>query len=649
MADTLRVLALNLLSKLLPEDDRSGEAQFLRAGGETGSLRACIAKPAEADAALVRLAKELALNDVEILSVAIALAVETDPPFNRAVAHLQNPVGGSRPIFGLLSAALAPLSSGADVVASILTGPAIGSGLLQITNENAPLTEQAVFVPIPLCVALTGSNTGDYREVTWPGIRQTAAGSSEIPLPPSVRAEAARHARALAGLGGNGALVLRSGSPAEARAVAAEIARRMNCRAFFLDETSDSRREKHEPAVPPGLGPWLILHRMIPVFGYELGPGERRNLPALPHYHGPRLATCGPEGTIEAAGETVAGWTIPIPSKAERIRLWETAVSSRSMARSLAVHRHGSGRIAHLGKLARYRCALENRSRLQIDDIVAASWTTEGAGMESLAQPLTYRIPDEALVTTGALRGELERLLLRCCGREDLVNGLGLSASTRYRPGVRALFCGPSGTGKTLAAGWIATQLGLPLYRVDLASVTSKYIGETEKNLAQLLARAEHAELVLLFDEADSMFGKRTDVKESNDRFANAQTNYLLQRIESFDGIVLLTSNSQSRFDPAFFRRLDAIVEFPVPGPSERRALWQAHIGEGHSLTPREMNQLAAAVDLHGGNIRNAVLTAAVLSRAGSRPIAYNDVLEGLTDEYRKHGRQLPAELRRIG
>jgi SpoVK/Ycf46/Vps4 family AAA+-type ATPase len=118
-----------------------------------------------------------------------------------------------------------------------------------------------------------------------------------------------------------------------------------------------------------------------------------------------------------------------------------------------------------------------------------------------------------------------------------------------------------------------------------------------------------------------------------------------LQRIESFDGIVLLTSNSQSRFDPAFFRRLDAIIEFPPPGPSERRSLWQSHLGSDHLLSPREMNQLAASVDLFGGNIRNAVFTAAMLARSQTRPIGYHDVLRGLSDEYRKLGRQLPAEL----
>ena len=154
---------------------------------------------------------------------------------------------------------------------------------------------------------------------------------------------------------------------------------------------------------------------------------------------------------------------------------------------------------------------------------------------------------------------------------------------------------------------------------MDLASVTSKYIGETEKNLAELFGRAEHAEVVLLFDEADSLFGKRTDVKDSNDRFANQQTNYLLQRIESFEGITLLTSNSRARFDSAFTRRLDAIIEFLAPGPVERRALWLAHLGAANTLDAVALNRLAANCDLAGGHIRNVVLGAAALAGAGAR------------------------------
>ena len=120
-----------------------------------------------------------------------------------------------------------------------------------------------------------------------------------------------------------------------------------------------------------------------------------------------------------------------------------------------------------------------------------------------------------------------------------------------------------------MAAGWIATRLGLPLYRVDLASLTSKWIGETEKNLSAILSTAEHADVILFFDEADALFAARTGISDANDRFANAQTNYLLQRIEEYEGIAILASNSRDRFDPAFVRRLDTILDFPMPDAAE--------------------------------------------------------------------------------
>ena len=235
-------------------------------------------------------------------------------------------------------------------------------------------------------------------------------------------------------------------------------------------------------------------------------------------------------------------------------------------------------------------------------------------------------------------------MLFRSQGRDRLVECLGPAARNRFHPGVKALLVGASGTGKTLAASWLACRLEMPLYRVDLASITSKYIGETEKNLADLLARAEQAEVLLLFDEADALFGKRTEVKEANDRFANAQTNYLLQRIETYDGIVLLTSNSRERIDNAFSRRLDAVVEFTLPGPAERHALWRAHLGENHALSDQELSRLAGVVDLAGGGIRNTVLAAGLLARASQRPIGMGEVRQALEAEYRKLSQPLPAE-----
>jgi hypothetical protein len=359
------------------------------------------------------------------------------------------------------------------------------------------------------------------------------------------------------------------------------------------------------------------------------------------------LATAGIEGQVEWQGEPLASWSIPIPSLEERADLWTEALGGAvAMSATLAAtHRSGSHRISSIAHLAQTNASLANANVPDETHVNAAARLGEGTGLDGLAQRVTDEIPDAALVTTPELHRELNHLLARCRARDGLADGLGLSASTRYHPGVKALFTGASGTGKTLAAGWLATRLGLPLYRVDLASVTSKYIGETEKNLGRLLGRAEHAGVILLFDEADSLFGRRTDVKDSNDRYANGQTNYLLQRLESADLIALLTSNSRSRIDSAFTRRLDMIVEFPLPGPEERRSLWQSHLGEHSHLSACELNQLSSVGELCGGHIRNIVLSAAVSARSAKRKIVYSDALQALSGELRKLGRSVPADL----
>ena len=314
-------------------------------------------------------------------------------------------------------------------------------------------------------------------------------------------------------------------------------------------------------------------------------PAERRRLPSLPGYDGPILAVCGPEGSIEMpqgvgreleppdpvagrAAHALAGGARPSGGAERRDRGSRRDSTWPNNSPASTVTAPGGSRIWDGWR------TITPRWR------AAPPWTAatcsprhgpvKAADSTRWPNRCAPSVPDEALVASTTLRADLDALMLRCRAREDLADGLGASASTRYRPGVRALFTGPSGTGKTLAAGWIATRLGLPLYRVDLASVTSKYIGETEKNLSQLLARAEQAEVILLFDEADSLFGKRTDINDANDRFANAQTNYLLQRIENYDGVVVLTSNSQARFDDGV--RAAARLHHRFPGARARRA-----------------------------------------------------------------------------
>jgi len=636
---SLQTFALAALAAQLGNfRDDSPELDFLHqqlqivTGGSTTwieSLRSHSHQPAAQDVPLIRLRRDLGLTLLEILVVALAIAVEEDVLVGRAIARLQAPLGGSRPTLGLLANALAEAANHTHLLNRLLTGNAIQSGLLIVLNESAPLPERAISIPLHLALALN-----EY-DGTVPDMAIGLGDIPEVTLAPSILAEAQCWAGSLQA-SSQRVLMLRTGSIAEGKSVAQAIAQALNTRPLFI------HTEKTTSLVP-----WLLSRQLLPVFCFDLSPGERKILPSLPGYHKPILVLCGQDGSVEMTGETILSWAIPVPDRTERQQLWQMALGDTELASTLASHhRHSSGRIAQLGRLAHHQRLLQGRSNLTAEDITAAAWIGEGVGLDALAQPLPDRILDEALVMTPTLREELEMLLLRCRSRDRLTEGLGISATSRYRPGVRVLFVGSSGTGKTLAAGWIATQLGMPLYRVDLASITSKYIGETEKNLAQLLTRAEQAEVVLLFDEADSLFGKRTDVKDSNDRFANAQTNYLLQRIESFDGITLLTSNSRGRFDSAFSRRLDLIIEFPLPGPEERRSLWQSHLGEHHNLTQKDLNQLAAVADLGGGHIRNAVFAAAVLAVEQKRSIEFRDIVQGLAGEYRKLGRQIPVELK---
>ena len=637
-AEDVQPLRLDSLgfALLAPDDAAEGmEAEWLRshrrAAIETGQsaeqlLAAWSRKPPSDDRRLHGLAVHLRLTPIEALAVALARAVEVDAMAGRAVAYLQQPTGGSRPTVGLITAAASGFDAAArpSLLAALADGAARRTGLLVFDGSGRVLPEEALSVPVPLALALDGVRSA------WPGIRTGL--EDPLPLPPSCREEAVRWAAALKDR--TAALVIRARDPAEAAAAALLVAWEVGLEPAFIDG---------DP--PAGVGPWLHLTSRLPVLVAETSPGARRSVPSLPGYQGPVIVSTGLDGGWDRGGEPVLGWRVETPAPEERVALWRAALGDEGAAERLGrQHRHGAGRIHGLSRAAHTEAARDG-SAASFLHVVRAGREGAAADLGALAERLPEAIDDDALVLSTPLRREMEALLARCAARDALVERLGPAARARYRPGVRVLLHGPSGTGKTLAAGWLATRLGLPLYRVDLATVTSKYIGETEKNLSQLFARAEHAEVVLLFDEADALFGKRTEVRDSNDRYANAQTNYLLQRMEGFEGIAILASNGRSRFDAAFARRLDVVIEFPLPSPEERRALWLAHLGDDHRLTAAQVNRLAAGCDLAGGHIRNAVLAAA--SRAGARGTAleYDDVVHGVAQEYRKLGRQVPAGL----
>jgi SpoVK/Ycf46/Vps4 family AAA+-type ATPase len=252
----------------------------------------------------------------------------------------------------------------------------------------------------------------------------------------------------------------------------------------------------------------------------------------------------------------------------------------------------------------------------------------------------------EDLVLPEHARREIERLIAWARDREEVL-GLGeLQGKGGKGSGICALFSGSPGTGKTLAAHVVADSLGADLLQVDLAAVVDKYIGETEKNLERVFSRAETLNAVLFFDEADALFGRRSSVSDSRDRYANQEVSYLLQRMEAFEGITVLATNLRGNLDAAFARRLHFIVHFPDPDAATRRRLWEHHLAQLPGTDPDDpidLDSLADALELSGGDIRNIVLAAAYDAVATGRAVGMHGLRVAVEREMAKLGRRTGA------
>ena len=354
---------------------------------------------------------------------------------------------------------------------------------------------------------------------------------------------------------------------------------------------------------------------------------------------GPLVAVAGP-------GESVAGAylvELPSPDFGERHRLWTTALEAEGLPNESLVDPLAArfsftdGDVAQTVARARADADWHGRS-LEPGDVWEAARRQPEHALERLAAlvPPVFTLDD--LVLPAERLAQLRELIAHVELQHVVLDDWGFRRRMPRGRGVIGLFAGPPGTGKTTAAEAVAHALRQDLYRVDLSAVVSKYIGETEKNLAAAFDEAERASAVLFFDEADSLFGKRTEVKDAHDRYANLEVNYLLQRVETFTGLVLLATNRQSALDDAFSRRLRFVIRFEHPDRALRADLWRRSFPSETPVDGLEWDVLAGP-ELTGGSIQNAALAAAYLAAANGMTVHTAHVEHALRREHEKLGK----------
>ena len=328
------------------------------------------------------------------------------------------------------------------------------------------------------------------------------------------------------------------------------------------------------------------------------------------------------------------------PTRAEQAELW-----SKSLREALPetidslVAQFDLAPVAIRSAVHRTAGTLHRRAISASDKLSAALWdacrTEVRPRLEGLAQRIEPVATWQDLVLPEREREQLRHILLHVRHRTRVYESWGFVERTSRGLGISALFAGPSGTGKTTAAEVLANELRLDLFRIDLSQVISKYIGETEKNLSRVFDAAEQGAAVLLFDEADALFGKRTEVKDSHDRYANIEVSYLLQRMESYRGVAILTTNRKSSLDQAFLRRLRFVVEFPFPEAPQRAEIWRRIFP---SRTPvQDLNfERLARLRVSGGNIHNIAMGAAFLAADAGQPVGMEHLLAAARTEFVK-------------
>ncbi len=548
------------------------------------------------------IAQYAALTAAEVEVLAVVLAVEVDPALHRLVSYANGEAARGRLTVGNLVEMLdEPISEHVGPVGGAFRATAPGSGLrraaLMELSDDGPLADRVVAVPPNLVWAVSGLHETDpdlpdgaeYVDL-WSdgvGVPEEIGGEPFVAVTGVDRRlrwiEAARR-----GITGR---VLVVPAPVEARAWAAVVREATLTGRTVIVEVDD--------ALPPAGRRWIDRADHL---GWIISSQREVPVSSMPTRAWVECVAPEREPTDE---EWLAAFGVPV-DRTHRLTHEQLHTVSRVLPAvggdlDAAVRRLVGGRLD--------RMAQRIRPTRKWDDLVVS--------------------PD---------RAELLRSIVDRYRYADTVyDDWGFSATPSR--GVVAVFAGPSGTGKTLATEIIAGALGLDVFKLDLSAVVSKYIGETEKNLEQIFDAASAGNLVLFFDEADSLFGKRSEVKDARDRYANIEVSYLLQRLERYDGMVILATNFEKNIDEAFVRRIHVRIEFAMPAVAERRLIWAQNLPSTAPVVDVDVDWLATRFELSGGSIRNASVHAAFLAAAEGTPITMEHAVRGVAREWRKIGR----------
>jgi ATP-dependent 26S proteasome regulatory subunit len=644
---------------LLAGEDRQAESRFYREDPEAAAISRSIAETerelAEQAQALMEagtppalevLVHLFGLTPFERDVLLLCLAPELDPTFERLYAYVQDDVSRK---YATPHLALT-LFGGEDEPAArnsfLPEAPLRRFRLVSLERSSVPATIPGAR---PLCL---DERIADYLR----GVNRLDERVADLlrPMPPALLAPlhcdlVDRLARAIESGACQGpwpALNLMGPSGAGKRAVARALCDRLGLQLYGLDarrlpapgpERQEMMRLLEREAV--------LLQMALYLDAAELDPADKAKAASLDDVI-ERLGVfliVGSRERWQTEREMVAV-LVPKPDAGAQRALWQQALVG--VQHSLDGHIEaivqqfdfGPQAIAQVVVTAKGRARLrapKDGASLTADDLWQACREQAGWQLDELAQRIIPCYTWEDIVLPEDVFRQLQEIAAQVANRSRVYETWGFGAKLSRGRGISALFSGPSGTGKTMAAEILANHLKLDLYRIDLAGVVSKYIGETEKNLRKVFDAAEQTGAILFFDEADALFGKRTEVKDSHDRYANIEVNYLLQRMEDYRGLAILATNRKSALDRAFLRRLRFLVDFPFPDAESRRRIWQKVFPPQAAVDGLDYAFLAR-LEIPGGNIKNIALNAAFLAAGEGVPIGMAHVMHAARREYAK-------------